>query len=151
MMNLTPCSFYNISIYPSYFKLQVRWYYSAVPGPRPFGAAASCVQICSRQICLCSPQSLTGVSSRGLMRDSCLSPEASLWLDKFVPDEFVTTSPPSYNSNYFGYSGCYNTSVCFLAYCCSGRKFTDFCFSQRSPKESITINTNPVPLNKYSE
>ncbi|ADM96949.1 hypothetical protein Dda3937_04469 [Dickeya dadantii 3937] len=35
-----------------------------IPGPRPFGAAASCVQLCSRQSCH-SPQSLTYVSSWG--------------------------------------------------------------------------------------
>ncbi|VYU80506.1 Uncharacterised protein [Metakosakonia massiliensis] len=29
--------------------------------------------------------------------------EGSLWLFKFVPDEFVTASPPSCNSNYLGY------------------------------------------------
>nr|AAO34626.1 unknown [Dickeya chrysanthemi] len=34
---------------------------------------------------------------------SCLSPEASLWLVKFVPNEFVTRLPSSCNSNYFGY------------------------------------------------
>ncbi|ECF4923130.1 TPA_asm: hypothetical protein G0B48_16615 [Salmonella enterica subsp. indica] len=29
----------------------------------------------------------------------------SLRLFKFVPDEFVTASPPSCNSNYLGYTG----------------------------------------------
>ena len=37
------------------------------------------------------------------MRDSCLSPEASLRLVKFVPDEFVAHLLPSCNSNYLGY------------------------------------------------
>ncbi|SCB76546.1 hypothetical protein GA0061070_1001132 [Kosakonia oryziphila] len=39
-----------------------------IPEPYPFGAAAYRVQICSRQICR-SPQSLTYVSSWGLLRD----------------------------------------------------------------------------------
>ena len=30
--------------------------------------------------------------------------EGSLWLFKFVPDEFVLALPPSCNSNYLGYS-----------------------------------------------
>ncbi|ASG75765.1 hypothetical protein R545_12730 [Salmonella enterica subsp. diarizonae serovar Rough:r:z] len=51
-----------------------------IPGPRPpLRAAASGVQICSRQICH-SPQSLTSVSSWGFPR-----------------------LPPSCNSNYLGY------------------------------------------------
>ncbi|PPA45482.1 hypothetical protein CDA56_26635 [Klebsiella michiganensis] len=68
----------NSNIYPSYFKLLMCWL-------RSF------------------PQSHSYLCSWGLMRGSCLSPEASLRLVKFVPDEFVTPLPPLSNSNYLGY------------------------------------------------
>ncbi|PXW40781.1 hypothetical protein DET57_11671 [Klebsiella oxytoca] len=45
------------------------------------------------------------------MRGSCLSPEASLRLVKFVPDEFVTPLPPLSNSNYLGYKTICNVSL----------------------------------------
>ena len=44
-----------------------------------------------------APRSHSYLCSRGLMRGSCLSPEASLRLVKFVPDEFVTCLPPCDN------------------------------------------------------
>ena len=47
--------------------------------------------------CARSPRSHSYLCSRGLMRGSCLSPEASLRLVKFVPDEFVTCLPPCDN------------------------------------------------------
>ncbi len=47
-------------LYPSYFKLHVRWlrYLAHLRVPRPAGAAASSVQTCLWQICQ-SPESLT--------------------------------------------------------------------------------------------
>ncbi|VUS28176.1 hypothetical protein SB6408_00090 [Klebsiella spallanzanii] len=45
------------------------------------------------------------------MRGSCLSPEASLRLDKFVPDEFVPPLPPLSNSNYLGYIFIYDCTL----------------------------------------
>ena len=54
-------------LYPSYFKLHVRWLYSA-PGPHPEGPPPAAFKS-AKLICPRSPQSLTPVSSRGLMRD----------------------------------------------------------------------------------
>lgn len=51
-----------IVLYPSYFKLHVRWLRSTRPihGPRPYGQPLHGVQICSRQICR-SPRSLAAL------------------------------------------------------------------------------------------
>jgi hypothetical protein len=39
----------------------------------------------------------------------CPSPKASLWLVKFVPDEFVAPLPPFYHLNYLGYKQAHAT------------------------------------------
>ncbi|ATX03799.1 hypothetical protein CU079_20305 [Citrobacter freundii] len=66
-------------VYPPYFKLHVRWLRSFTP--------------------VTYLSTLPGINEG----HPCPSPEASLWLVKFVPDEFVSLLPPSCNSNYLGY------------------------------------------------
>ncbi|HAC6694171.1 TPA_asm: hypothetical protein G0D16_07665 [Salmonella bongori serovar 44:r:-] len=52
-------------------------------------------------------RSFTPVTSLSMLpgideRHPCLSPKVSLWLCKFVPDEFVTNLPPFCNAKSFG-------------------------------------------------
>ncbi|ALG77365.1 hypothetical protein YEP4_12276 [Yersinia enterocolitica subsp. palearctica YE-P4] len=67
------------NVYPSYFKLYVRWLLSFTP-----------VTYSSKLLEIMS-----------LIRGSPYGPAQALF--KMVYNQFVTQLPPSYNSNYFGY------------------------------------------------
>ncbi|PHM30112.1 hypothetical protein Xinn_03529 [Xenorhabdus innexi] len=53
--------------------------------------------------CVHSPRSHSIYAPEDWLRGSCLSPEASLWLGKFVPDEFVISLPTRCILKFIGY------------------------------------------------